>query len=399
MDRVGLRLSFGGPVEGYASYERALAGASARPLPDQPRGTDMLYSSGTTGRPKGIKPALPERQVGDPGDPYVGLFGPMYGFDTDTVYFSAAPTYHAAPLRFAGVIHALGGTVVMARRFDAESALAAIEKYRVTHSQWVPTMFVRMLKLPAEVREHYDVSSMEVAIHAAAPCPVEVKRAMIAWWGPVLFEYYSSTEGNGITFIDSADWLAHPGSVGRPGLGTIHICAADGGEQATGSPGTVYFERDVVPFEYHNDAAKTRDGQHPEHETWSTTGDVGCVDQDGYLFLTDRQAFMIISGGVNIYPQEVENCLTMHPSVLDVAVIGIPDDEMGEQVKAVVEPAPGATPGPALEAELLEFVRARIAHYKTPRTIDFTESLPRSAAGKLQKHLLTQRYAAPPVSA
>jgi long-chain acyl-CoA synthetase len=389
---VALRLVFGGEIPGHDGYEKALAAASADPLPRQPRGADMLYSSGTTGRPKGIKPALPGREVHEPGDLFVAVFATMYGFGPDTVYYSPAPTYHAAPLRFGGIVQSLGGTLVMARKFDAEDALVAIERYGVTHSQWVPTMFVRMLKLPDGVRDRYDVSSLRVAVHAAAPCPVDVKQQMIDWWGPILQEYYSSTEGNGVTLIDSKQWMEKPGSVGRAGLGVIHICDDGGRELPAGEIGTVFFERDTVPFVYHNDPGKTRAGQHPEHENWSTTGDVGYVDGDGFLFLTDRKAFMIISGGVNIYPQEVEDCLTLHPKVFDVAVIGIPDPEMGEQVKAVVQPAEGVETGTELEEELLAFVRERIARYKAPRSIDFTADLPRSATGKLVKHELKKRY-------
>jgi fatty-acyl-CoA synthase len=389
---VPVRLAFGGPVEGYRDYAEALAGVSAEPLDDQPRGIDMLYSSGTTGRPKGIKPALPDRQVDEPGDMMVAVFGQVYRLDADTVYYSPAPVYHAAPLRFGGIVHALGGTLVMARKFGAEPALAAIDRYRVTHSQWVPTMFVRMLKLPAEVRDGFDVSSLQVAIHAAAPCPVDVKQQMIDWWGPILEEYYGATEGNGVTMINSAQWLEKPGSVGKAGLGVIRVCDDDGKELPVGEVGTVYFEREEVAFEYHNDPEKTRSGQHPEQPTWSTTGDVGYLDEDGFLYLTDRKAFMIISGGVNIYPQEIEDCLTLHPKVYDVAVIGIPDPEMGEQVKAVVQPAEGAEAGPTLADELMEFVRARIARYKCPRSIDFTDNLPRSATGKLVKRELKARY-------
>jgi fatty-acyl-CoA synthase len=390
---VEIRLAFGGPVQGYESYEDARAAASPEPLPDQPRGADMLYSSGTTGRPKGIKQPLPDRQVGDaPGDTYTAIFGPLYGFDTETVYLSPAPLYHAAPLRFGGVVHALGGTLVIMEKFDAEQALAAIERYRVTHSQWVPTMFVRMLKLDEAVRARYDVSSLRVAVHAAAPCPVDVKRAMIDWWGPILHEYYASTEANGATFIDSEQWLRKPGSVGRAGLGTIRVCGDDGAELPTGEIGTVYFERDEIPFAYHNDPAKTAEAVHPEHPTWTTTGDIGYVDEEGYLFLTDRKAFMIISGGVNIYPQEVEDALALHPRVLDVAVIGVPDEEMGESVKAVVQPAPGVEPGPELAAELRDYLRERIAHYKVPKSFDFADDLPRTPTGKLVKGKLRQRY-------
>jgi long-chain acyl-CoA synthetase len=389
---VEVRVAFGGEIAGLADYEQIISNASAAPLEDQPRGADMLYSSGTTGRPKGIKPPLPDRQVDESGDTLVALFGPRYGFDEDTIYLSPAPLYHSAPLRFCATVQALGGKVVVMERFDAEGALAAIEAHGATHSQWVPTMFVRMLKLPREVRERYDVSSMRVAVHAAAPCPVPVKQQMMEWWGPVLHEYYSSTEVNGVTLIGPDEWQRKPGSVGQAGVGTIHICDDDGRELPPGSVGSVYFERDELPFQYHNDPEKTRAAQHPDHPTWTAVGDLGYVDEDGYLFLTDRKAFMIISGGVNIYPQEVEDVLTLHPSIRDVAVIGVPDDEMGEQVKAVVEPADDATPGPELEDEIIAHVRERIAHYKAPRSVDFVDELPRTATGKLVKGELRSRY-------
>ncbi|MFG1771893.1 acyl-CoA synthetase [Nocardia salmonicida] len=391
--RVEIRLAFDGPVEGYKSYEQALAAASPEPLTDQPRGADMLYSSGTTGRPKGIKLPLSDRQVGDPpGDTYTAIFGPLYAFEPHSVYLSPAPLYHAAPLRFGGVVNALGGTLVVMEKFDAELALATIERHRVTHSQWVPTMFVRMLKLDESVRARYDVSSMQAAVHAAAPCPVEVKRAMIDWWGPVLHEYYASTEANGATFIDSEQWLRKPGSVGTAGLGVIRVCGTDGVELASGEIGTIYFEREELPFNYHNDPAKTAEAVHPNHPTWTTTGDIGYIDEDGYLFLTDRKAFTIISGGVNIYPQEIENALALHPKVFDVAVIGVPDEEMGEAVKAVVQPAAGVEAGPALAEELREFLRERIGGYKVPRTVDFSDDLPRTPTGKLVKGKLRDRY-------
>jgi fatty-acyl-CoA synthase len=386
---IGLRLAVGGPVQGFTDYESVLENMSAEPLPDQPGGADMLYSAGTTGRPKGIKFPLPDRQVHEPGDSSVKLFGPLYGFGPDTVYYSPAPLYHAAPLRFCATVQALNGTAVVGERFDAEASLAAIERFRVTHSQWVPTMFVPMLRLPEQTRHRYDLSSMKVAIHASAPCPVEVKRAMIEWWGPIIYEYYSSTESNGITLIDSHEWLRKPGSVGRGGrMGDIRICDDAGEPLPPGQVGTVYFERRKLPFTYHGDAAKTRAAQHGKHPTWTTSGDIGYVDEDGYLFLTDRKDFVIISGGVNIYPQEVENCLALHPDVLDVAVIGVPDPEMGENVKAIVQPASHAVPGPALEAELIKYVRDRIAHYKAPRTVEFTDELPRQPTGKLAKYRL-----------
>jgi len=394
---IDVRLAFGGEVEGYADFEAALAAASPVPFEHQPAGLDMLYSSGTTGRPKGVRVPLPDRQVTEPGDMLVAVFGQIYGFGPETVYLSPAPLYHAAPLRFGGIVHATGGTVVIMPRFEPEQALADIERFRVTHSQWVPTMFVRMLKLPEEVRARYDVSSMRVAIHAAAPCPVEVKRRMIEWWGPILQEYYAATEAAGVTLISSEEWLERPGSVGRAGLGILHVCdeaSEDQEELPVGEVGLVYFERDEMPFAYNNDPQKTREAQHPHHDNWATTGDIGRLDEDGYLYLTDRRAFMIISGGANIYPQEVENALTLHPKVLDVAVIGIPDDDMGEQVKAVVQPAEGVVPGPELERELIDYVRERIAHYKAPRSVDFVDSLPRTPTGKLVKRTIREGYLA-----
>ncbi|MDI2130004.1 acyl-CoA synthetase [Yinghuangia seranimata] len=390
---VRVRLAYDGPVAGHGDYDEAVKRFPPDHPEEQPAGADMLYSSGTTGRPKGIRPPLRDGRIDEPGDSLTAVFAALYGFDPDTVYLSPAPVYHAAPLRFCGLIHRMGGTVVMMERFDAEAALAAIERYRITHTQWVPTMFVRALKLPEEVRTRHDLSSLRTVIHAAAPCPVDVKRAMIEWWGPVIHEYYAATEGNGVTLIDSAQWLERPGSVGRAGLGVVRICDDDGAVLPPGGVGTVYFEREEQAFAYHGDAERTRAAEHPEHPLWTTTGDVGYVDEDGYLFLTDRKAFMIISGGVNIYPQEIENVLALHPKVYDVAVIGLPDDEMGEQVKAVVQAASGIETGPELERELIEFVRERIAHYKAPRSVDFVAELPRTPTGKLVKRLVRAMYA------
>ncbi|HEX2850628.1 MAG TPA: AMP-binding protein [Acidimicrobiales bacterium] len=392
--RCDLRLAYGGPVEGFESYEDALAGVSAEPLDDQPVGSLMLYSSGTTGRPKGIKRPLPQRQI-DEADPVTAGVNPLtnrYGMTADTIYLSPAPLYHAAPLAFTTGVQAVGGTVIVMEKFDPVDALAAIEKFSVTHSQWVPTMFVRMLKLPEEERTRFDLSSHRVAVHAAAPCPPEIKRQMIEWWGPILMEYYAGTEGNGSTIITSEEWLAHPGSVGRPAMGKVHICDDLGGELPTGEAGLIYFEQPRMPFEYHGDPEKTRRAQHAEHDNWSTLGDVGYLDEEGYLYLTDRKAFMIISGGVNIYPQEVEDCLILHPLVADVAVFGIPDDDMGEAVQAVVQPAEGVEPGPDLERELIAFAREHIARYKVPRSVDFLPELPRLPTGKLYKRLLRDEY-------
>jgi fatty-acyl-CoA synthase len=383
--------AFGGTVDGYESYAGLLTSADGR-LADQPRGSEMLYSSGTTGRPKGIKPRLLSIQVDEPGDPLTMLLEHGFKIASGDVYLSPAPIYHTAPLRWCAGVQALGGTVVLMERFDAGAALHAIENYKVTVTQMVPTMFIRMLQLPDDIRTGCDVSSLRLAVHAAAPCPPDVKDAMIAWWGPILVEYYGATEGHGLTLIDTAQWLNKRGSVGPAALGTLHICDDEGIELPTGDVGTIYFEREVVPFEYHNDPEKTSASRHPEHLNWSTVGDIGYVDEDGYLFLTDRKAFMIISGGVNIYPQEIENVLALHPALLDVAVIGVPDVEMGEQVKAVVQLRDGVDPNDELGQELIRYVRDRIAHYKAPRSVDFVDELPRLATGKLAKRLLIDRY-------
>ncbi|MGW0036997.1 acyl-CoA synthetase [Gordonia sp. NPDC003376] len=387
-------IAFGGAIEGFtSSYDDVISSAGTR-LVDQPRGSDMLYSSGTTGRPKGIKPALQPIRVDEPGDPITGLVINVFKAGPDDVYLSPAPMYHAAPLKWSGAIHAAGGTVVVMEKFDAEGALAAIERHGVTIAQMVPTMFVRMLQLPEDVRTRHDTSSLRLAVHAAAPCPPDVKQAMIDWWGPILVEYYSATEQHGTTIITTPEWLTKRGSVGRSALGPVHICGDDGRELPVGEVGSVYFEREARPFEYHNDPEKTRAAEHPEHSNWTTVGDLGFVDDDGYLFLTDRKAFMIISGGVNIYPQEVENVLTLHPDIFDVAVIGVPDPEMGQEVKAVVQLRAGVAGSADLAAQIIDYTRDRIAHFKAPRTVDFVDELPRTATGKLVKREIEKRYLA-----
>ncbi|MEM9711181.1 MAG: AMP-binding protein [Actinomycetota bacterium] len=388
---VEVRLAFGGHVDGYDAYEDAIAAVSGDPLDAEPLGEMMLYSSGTTGRPKGIKRPLSGSHVGD-GIGIVALLAGLFQFDAETVYLSPAPIYHSAPLAYSLGAQGLGGTVVMLEKFDAVGALDAIERHGVTHSQWVPTMFSRMLKLPDDQRTGRDLSSHRVAIHAAAPCPVDVKRQMIDWWGPIIHEYYAGTEANGLTYLDSEAWLAHPGSVGQALLGTIRICDDEGNELPTGATGLVYFERDEMPFSYHNDTDKTASVQHPTQPTWTALGDVGHVDEEGFLYLTDRATFMIISGGVNIYPQEIEDALIVHPKVVDVAVIGVPDQEMGEAVKAVVQLADGVDGGDETERELLAYCREHIAHYKCPRSIDFRDELPRLPTGKLYKRLLKDEY-------
>ncbi|MGK2240645.1 MAG: long-chain acyl-CoA synthetase, partial [Rhodococcus sp. (in: high G+C Gram-positive bacteria)] len=334
----------------------------------------------------------PNRRIQDPGDQMTTMNQSVWGVTEDDIYLSPAPLYHAAPLRTCASVQALGGTVVMMNRFDPEKALEYIERYRVTYSQWVPTMFVRMLKLPQETRDRYDISSLRLAVHAAAPCPVDVKRKMIDWWGTILDEYYSSTELNGMTIVHSDEWLRKPGTVGRAALGVLHVCGENGEDLPSGEVGTLYFERDELPFNYHNAPEKTKEAQHPAHPTWTTTGDVGFMDEEGYLFLTDRKSFMIISGGVNIYPQEIENVLIEHSSVLDAAVIGLPDDEMGEIVMAVVEPVPEAEAGDALRDELLSHLRGQIAKYKLPRRLVFSTDLPRTPTGKLVKGKLREHY-------
>jgi len=383
-------LSVGGAIPGFESFEDASGAMPTTPIADETSGLDMLYSSGTTGRPKGVRSPL----TGDPIDAPSALLGMvtfLFGFTSDTIYLSPAPLYHAAPLRYSMSVQRGGGTVIVMEHFDAEAALKYVEQYRASASQWVPTMFVRMLKLPDEVRLKYDVSSMKSAIHAAAPCPVDIKRRMIEWWGPVIHEYYAGTEGNGFCYVGSSDWLAHPGTVGKPVLGEIHICGENGEEVPLGEEGVIYFAG-ATTFQYHNDPKKTAESRHPEHADWSTLGDVGKLDSEGYLYLTDRKAFMIISGGVNIYPQEAENLLISHPKVADVAVIGVPNEEFGEEVKAVVQPADWQEAGPALAEELIAYCRERLSPIKCPRSVDFEPELPRHPTGKLYKRLIRDRY-------
>jgi long-chain acyl-CoA synthetase len=374
-------------IPGFKSWEAATGAMPTRPIADQTEGQSMLYSSGTTGYPKGVKRALSGLPFGEMNA--LPVMTTLYGAKQDSVYLSPAPLYHAAPLGFSMACLRSGIQVVVMEHFEAEAALRAIERYRVTHSQWVPTMFVRMLKLPPETRAKYDHSSLQCAIHAAAPCPIPVKEQMIEWWGPVLFEYYAGTEGNGFVQLNSQEWLAHRGSVGRALNCVVHICDDDGNELPVGEPGTIYFEGGGQ-FEYYKDPNKTAQSRHPKG--WSTLGDVGYLDEEGYLYLTDRKHFMIISGGVNIYPQETENVLITHPKVYDVAVFGVPNDDFGEEVKAVVQPVDMTLAGPELERELIDFCRQHLSHVKCPRSVDFEAQLPRHPTGKLYKRLLKDRY-------
>ncbi len=390
---VSLRLMLDGTISGYDSYEQAIATAPSTALENRIDGVDMLYSSGTTGRPKGIKLGLAMTPVGTPTS-LSTLCSMLFGIDKDSIYLSPAPLYHAAPLRFTMTTHRLGGTAIIMEHFDPEEYLRLIANHKVTHSQLVPTMFVRMLKLDKEMRTKHDTSSLKCAIHAAAPCPVEVKRQMIDWWGPIIHEYYAGSEGNGFVYCNSEQWLAHPGSVGVAINATIHICDDDGTEMAINESGTVFFES-KVDFEYHNDPEKTKSSRDPLGRGWTTLGDVGYLDKDNFLYLTDRKAFMIISGGVNIYPQESENILINHPKVVDVAVFGVPNEEFGEEVKAVVQPAvmpKNNQESKDLEAELKAFCRASLADLKCPRSIDFRAELPRHPTGKLYKRLLKDEY-------
>ena len=388
MPYVHTRLMIGGVIDGFESYEDAVKDMSTDEVADPLQGQDMLYSSGTTGRPKGVKIPL----TGNPPESPTGVAALgqlLYSFGPDMVYLSPAPLYHAAPLRFCMAVHQAGGTVVVMEHFDPVEYLRLVEEHKATHTQVVPTMFVRMLKLPEDERAKFDVSSLNVCIHAAAPCPVPVKQQMIEWWGPIIYEYYAGTEGNGFVACNSDEWLQHPGTVGKALLGTIHIVGEDGAELPTGEAGTIYFEGGAT-FEYHNDPEKTKGSRN--ERGWSTLGDVGYLDEDGYLFLTDRKAYMIISGGVNIYPQEAENVLVLHPKVVDAAVFGVPNEEMGEEVKAVVQPVDMADAGPALERELIAYCKEQLAGFKCPRSIDFEEELPRHPTGKLYKRLLKDRY-------
>jgi len=386
-DGVAL-LMVGGVSGGFRSLEDAMATQPSNRLADESLGDAMLYSSGTTGHPKGVRRAPVVRTLDDlPALSQIGMA--LYGFTRDMIYLSPAPLYHAAPLGWCMGVLELGGTVVIMEHFDAEQALADIARFHVTHAQWVPTHFVRMLKLPEETRAKYDMSSLKAVYHAAAPCPVPVKEAMIAWWGPIIHEYYAGTEGNGFVVCNSQEWLAHKGTVGHALNCELKICDENGDPVPPRVEGEVFFAGGGQ-FEYHNDPEKTAKSRNKHG--WSTLGDIGWLDEDGFLYLTDRKSFMIISGGVNIYPQEVENLLVTHPKVADVAVIGAPHEEMGEQVVAVVQPANWAEAGDELAAELMHYCRANISHVKCPRKIDFRQELPRHQTGKLYKRLIRDEY-------
>jgi long-chain acyl-CoA synthetase len=372
----------------YESFEAARAAMPETPIADETAGADMLYSSGTTGRPKGIKPPLTGGPIDAPNALSM-MAEHMFGFPPNGTYLSPAPLYHAAPLRWCMGYQRIGGTVVVMEKFDPEHALQLIEKYKIDCGQFVPTHFVRMLKLPPEVRTRYDLSSMKSAVHAAAPCPIPVKEQMMEWWGPIIHEYYAGSEGNGFCHIGPHDWLTHKGSVGKGTTAEVKICGDDGEPLPPRTEGVVYFAGGT-PLTYHN--APDKVAENTNRHGWTTLGDVGWVDEEGFLYLTDRKSFMIISGGVNIYPQELENLLITHPKVADAAVVGAPDEEMGEKVVAVIQPMNWADAGDDLRAELMAFCRANLSHVKSPRMLDFMAELPRHPTGKLYKRLIRDAY-------
>ena len=383
---VDVHIAVGGGVPGWQSYDDVIGGAGDPPSVSD--GSEMLYSSGTTGRPKAVRRPLPADGNGSWAQAVLEMaLTRKYGMTSANVYLSPAPLYHAAGVNYTMAVNRVGAASIIMRKFDAEAVLRLIATYRVTHAQFVPTMFVRMLKLPESVRQKYDVSSLRCVIHAAAPCPVDVKHQMMKWFGPIIHEYYGGTEGFAGTTIGPLAWLAHPGSVGIP-MSPVHVIGDDGEELPIGQAGELYFEGGPK-FEYFKDPAKTASVSN--ERGWRSLGDMGYVDDDGYLYLTDRSTFMIVSGGVNIYPQEAENLLVVHPKLVDAAVFGVPNDEFGEEVKAVVQPVDGVTPGPDLEAELIEYCRTHLAGYKCPRTVEF-DVLPRDPNGKLYKRRIRERY-------
>lgn len=393
--QVRRRLMVDGTVAGYDAYEDAIAAHPAEPLDEEPLGRTMLYSSGSTGQPKGVWRPLTGRTVQEGKPALIPVYEELYGMGPDTIYLSPAPIYHSAPLLFSTDSMALGATVVIMEKFDAEQSLALIEKYQVTHAQFVATMFGRMLKLPQETREKYDLSSLEYVIHGAAPCPVPVKHAMIDWLGPKLYEYYAGTEDTGATVITSEEWLKHPGSVGQAALeSTLHICDVDGVEVPPGEVGRIYFETSevVAGFQYYGEPDKTAAAHHPDHPNWTALGDLGRLDEEGYLYLADRESFMIISGGVNIYPQEIENALALHPAVQDVAVFGVPNEDLGEEVKAVVQLVDPDADHEQVSAQLMAHCTEHLGKFKWPRSIDFLDDFPRSPTGKLYKAPLRDKY-------
>jgi acyl-coenzyme A synthetase/AMP-(fatty) acid ligase len=377
----------GGKSPGYANYEKAIAGQPTTPTAKESRGVDMLYSSGSTGKPKAIKIPIETAAIDEPTALYA-FFGERYQWDEQTRYLISAPLYHSGPLRFSMAQHYFGGTVVMTEKFDAEQNLALIQQYQVSHAHWVPTMMVRILKLPELVRRAYDVSSLRFVMSGAAPISVSTKQTMIDWLGPILEEAYAGTEGNGSTMISSREWMQHPGSVGKAVGCTVHIVDDNDHELPAGEIGTIYF--DGPKFEYYKDPVKTEEAYNDLG--WSTLGDIGYLDKEGYLYLTDRKNDVVIINGVNVYPLQAEQLLINHPQVTDAAVFGLPDEDSGERLHAVVQLADGEQPGEALSAKLIDYCRAELATIKCPRSLDFCQQIPRHETGKLYKRLLKAEY-------
>lgn len=375
--------------EGMQNFEDTIATYPTSPIADEQLGTPMLYSSGTTGRPKGILRPLPAEPPSE-NLPVMNFLSQLWRYRDGMRYLSPAPLYHSAPQAAVGLTFRAGGTCVVMEKFDPLQYLALIEQHQISHSQLVPTMFSRMLKLPESERMKHDLSSLEIAVHAAAPCPAQVKRDMIEWWGPIIFEYYGATEGLGFVACDSEEWLAHEGTVGKVMLGDLHILDDEMQPCDTGDIGTVWFKT-ATPFEYFNDQTKTKEATSSDG-TMTTVNDVGYVDKDGFLYLTDRKTYMIISGGVNIYPQETEDLLITHPKVADAAVFGVPNEDLGEEVKAVVQVMPDIEPNETLIGELIDYCHEHLSRQKCPRSIDFETELPRLPTGKLYKRLLRDRY-------
>lgn len=379
----------GNATPGFTGWDELLATMPVTPIEDQSAGIAMLYSSGTTGRPKGIVRKYEFKALDSLSPVLLNVCGVLGKMDAQSIYLSPAPLYHSAPLGVAMVAAALGATTIIMEKFDEQRLLQAVAEHQISHTQVVPTMFVRMLKLPAATREKYDLATLCCAIHVAAPCPVEIKRAMIDWWGPILLEYYAGTEGNGVTAVTTEQWLAHPGTVGKSLIGQIRIVDDDGKELPRGEIGDVYFDAGLE-FSYHGDDEKTAAAH--TRQGWSTLGDIGRLDDDGYLYLSDRRAYTIISGGVNVYPQETEDLLIGHPAIVDAAVFGVPDEDLGEAVKAVVQLVNSGNAGAMLEAELIAHCRQHLSVIKVPKSIDFRRELPRTPTGKLIKRHLKAEY-------
>lgn len=382
------RLMVQGLYEGFESYEFLLEQQKNQLVSEACEGRQMLYSSGTTGRPKGVLLPLSGRKIGE-ADPFSEFMKSQFHFGPATMHYIPTPLYHAAPMVYCLAATRSGGTVVISEKFNELEVLSILEKYQISHTQWVPTMFVKLLKLPEELRAKFDPSHLKMVMHGAAPCPIPIKEAMISWWGPVLEEYYSGSEGCGVSVVSSEEWLQKKGTVGKPIIGTPHIVDEDGNELATGEIGNIYWEGGE-DFSYNNDPAKTQKAYLPNG--WSTYGDIGYLDKDGYLFLVDRQNDLMIIGGVNVYPQEAEDLLISHELVRDAAVFGIPHPEYGEEVKAIVQLLNQDQLRPDLETQLIEYCRQKLAKVKCPRSVEFRDYIPRTASGKLLRRILKEEY-------